>query len=54
MSYYIKHKTQNWTACIHYSMERAEKWLNEFNPQKYMDKTLKSTDFRIEAKNDTN
>ena len=50
MNYYIIHKTQNWIAAITYSQERAEKWLNEFNPKMWDDKTLTADDFIIVIK----
>ena len=50
MHYYITHKTQKWIAAITYSQERAEKWLNEFNPKMWDDKTLSSDDFIIVIK----
>ena len=50
MNYYIKHKTQSWTAAICYSQESANKWLANFNPKIWDDKTLKSSDFEIIVK----
>lgn len=47
MGYKIKHKKKGWVACTTWSKERAEKWLKNFDPKKYIDKTLKASDFEI-------
>ena len=49
MSYKIVHKTQKHflLASGFYSLERAQKWISEFNPNMWMDKTLKAEDLII-------
>lgn len=50
MSYKIMHKDSNrhmLFASGFYSLERAQKWVEAFNPQMYVDKTLKREDLVI-------
>ena len=44
----IQHKTQRWIAASGFaSTEKAGQWLAKFNPQMWMDKTLRAEDFEI-------
>jgi hypothetical protein len=48
--YDIRHKDDSkyfLAASGFYSLERAEQWLRDFNPQMWMDKTLRAEDFKI-------
>lgn len=48
MSYKIICTKGNWlAACGFYSLDRANKWIENFNPNLYMDKTLTKQDFII-------
>jgi len=46
-SYKIVHITGWLAACGFYGIERAQKWLNNFDARMYTDKTLRKEDFRI-------
>ncbi len=48
----ITHKTQTILfACGFYSLDRAQKWIEAFDPQMYDDKTLRREDLQIEEEN---
>ncbi len=45
----ITHKKQAILfACGFYDIDRAQAWINDFDPRKYVDKTLKKEDLHIE------
>lgn len=46
----VYHKKQGWTACLTWSLARAENWIAEFDPRHYTDKTLRAEDFAIEER----
>jgi hypothetical protein len=45
--YKIVHKDGWLAACDFYGIERAQAWLEKFDPRMYSDKTLKREDFTI-------
>lgn len=47
MKYKIVHKKEGWVACYTYSKERAKVWLDNFNPELYVYKTLTKEDFKV-------
>lgn len=48
MYYLIKHKTQpNFLLAICSSKSSAEKWISEFDPKMWMDKTMTVDDLHI-------
>lgn len=49
MSFKIVHKTPNFLfACGFYTLERAQRWIEEFDPSIYTDTTLKKEDLLIQ------
>lgn len=45
--FHIKHKTGWLAACNFHSLYRVKNWLDRFNPEMYVVKTLKKKDFII-------
>lgn len=48
--YYIKHRHKAILFAIFEDKERAQKWIDKFNPSHYTDKTLKKGDLYIESR----